>query len=91
MNQYLRNYKRIISEEDSPLFLNTRKKRMTYNNVYIAFVKVLNKSGIKKGDNGPTIHCFRHSFAIHRLLQWYYTKILEWLDELSGISTLCEV
>ena len=74
MNQYLRYYKRVFTEEDSPLFVNTRKKRMTYNNVYTAFLKLLSKSGIKKNDNGPKIHSFRHSFANHRLIQWYNTQ-----------------
>jgi len=74
MNQYLNHYKRIIPEENAPLFLNTHKNRMTYANVCIAFGKILNKSGIKKYENGPKIYSFRHTFAIHRLLQWYKTQ-----------------
>lgn len=47
---------------------------MTYRNVFIAFGKVLNKSGIAKNDNGPNLHSCRHSFAIHRLMKWYKTE-----------------
>jgi len=61
-------------EEASPLFVNIRKKPLIYNNAYCAFIKTLNKSGINKNDSGPRLHDFRHSFAIHRLLQWYKTE-----------------
>jgi len=75
LDQYLLHYKSLLPlEEDSPLFVNTRRKRLTYNNTYCAFVKILNKSGIIKKDSGPRLHSFRHTFAVHRLLQWYKTE-----------------
>jgi integrase/recombinase XerD len=61
-------------EQDSPLFVNIRTKPLTYNSAYYAFIKTLNKSAITKNNSGPRLHDFRHSFAVHRLLQWYKTE-----------------
>ena len=75
LNEHIQRYKSTLPlEEESPLFVNIRKKPLTYNNAYCAFIKTLNKSGIKKSDSGPRLHDFRHSFAVHRLLQWYKTE-----------------
>ena len=30
--------------------------------------------GINKDDSGPGLHDFRHTFAVHRLLQWYKSE-----------------
>ena len=39
---------------------------------YSAFISVLKQSKIPKNKaSGPRIHDFRHSFAVHRLLEWY--------------------
>jgi integrase len=37
------------------------------------FLKLARSLGIRgpKGDRGPRIHDFRHSFAVHRLAAWY--------------------
>jgi len=75
LNQYIQNYKCILPlEQDSPLFVNILTKPLTYNSAYCAFIKTLNKSAIAKNDSGPRLHDFRHSFAVHRLLQWYKTE-----------------
>jgi len=75
LNQYIQNYKSTLPlKEDSPLFVNIRTKPLTYNSAYCAFIKTLNKSAITKNDSGPRLHDFRHSFAVHRLLQWYQTE-----------------
>ena len=75
LNEYIQHYKSTLPlEEDSPLFVNMRTKPLTYNNAYCAFIKTLNKSGINKNHSGPRLHDFRHSFAVHRLLQWYQTE-----------------
>ncbi|MCP4147258.1 MAG: tyrosine-type recombinase/integrase, partial [bacterium] len=74
LNRYIDQTENIMTvKKDSPLFLNTRGKRLTYHSVTLAFVKALKRSGIAKGD-GVRLHCFRHTFAIHRLLQWYQAK-----------------
>ncbi|MEJ2627195.1 MAG: tyrosine-type recombinase/integrase [bacterium] len=69
---YLKNYKLKLSlNHYSPIFINTRKNRLSYDRVNKAFKKILDKSNIMKSDNGPRIHDFRHTFAVHRLLNWY--------------------
>ena len=75
LNQYIQRYQCTLPlEEQSALFVNIRTKPLTYNSAYGAFVKTLNKSGIVKNHRGPRLHDFRHTFAIHRLLQWYQTE-----------------
>ncbi len=75
LNQYIQRYQCTLPlEEQSALFVNIRTKPLTYNSAYGAFVKTLNKSGIVKNHSGPRLHDFRHTFAIHRLLQWYQTE-----------------
>jgi integrase len=75
LNRYLVNYKSLLPlEEESPLFVSTSRKRLIYNSARCAFLKILNKLGIIKKDSGPKLHSFRHTFAVHRLLQWYKTE-----------------
>ena len=65
----------LLKENDSPLFLNTRKNRLRLHNAHLALRKVLKMSKIDKGKNtGPRLHDFRHTFAVHRLLGWYKTE-----------------
>lgn len=75
LNEYIKVYKAILPlSDESPLFVNIHRRRLTYQNAYLAFIKTLNRSGIIKNDGGPFPHSFRHSFAVHRLLQWYKTE-----------------
>ncbi len=75
LNEYIQRYKGTLPlEEQSAMFLNLRRNPLTYNNSHGAFIKALNKSGIEKNYSGPRLHDFRHTFAIHRLLQWYQTE-----------------
>jgi site-specific recombinase XerD len=75
LNEYIHHYQSILPlEEQSALFVNLRRKPLTYQNAHCAFIKTLNKSGINKNDSGPRLHDFRHTFAVHRLLQWYQTE-----------------
>ena len=42
--------------------------------VYNAFMRLLQRAGIETADNcrrAPCLHGFRHSFAVHRLTDWY--------------------
>ncbi len=75
LNEYIHHYKSILPLEDqSPLFVNIRRKPLTYQSARCTFIKTLNKSGVNKDDSGPRLHDFRHTFAVHRLLQWYQTE-----------------
>jgi len=75
LNEYVQNYKSILPmEEGSPMFINIHRKPLSYQSVRSVFNKTLNKSGIIKNSSGPRLHDFRHTFAVHRLLQWYKTE-----------------
>jgi len=56
---------------DSPLLLNERR-RLCHPTVHKTFRKLLDDCSIVSGDGRrPRIHDLRHTFAVHRLLQWY--------------------
>ena len=76
LNKYFECYRSVLPlKEDSALFVNKCRKRLTHNNTWLAFNKILDKTGIHKNKNsGPRLHDFRHTFAVHRLLQWYETQ-----------------
>jgi site-specific recombinase XerD len=69
---YLRIYRQgVAPENQGPLFINTRRRRLGYQSAARIFHQLLVKTGIeKKGLNGPRLHDLRHTFAVHRLLQW---------------------
>ena len=57
---------------DAPLFINLRKRRLKHPTVSGAFRQLLEACGIPHTNKaGPRIHDLRHTFAVHRLLQWY--------------------
>ncbi len=59
-------------EEDAPLFVSLRNRRLSHCTVHQTFCYLLTKCRIYKGkENGPRIHDLRHTFAVHRLVQWY--------------------
>jgi integrase/recombinase XerD len=61
------------SASDSRLFVNLRGKPYGEPGVTTIFLEILRKLGLRgpKGQRGPRIHDFRHSFAVNRLLAWY--------------------
>ncbi len=59
-------------EEDAPMFVSLRNRRLSYCAVHQTFCCLLKQCRIHKDkDNGPRIHDLRHTFAVHRLVQWY--------------------
>lgn len=61
-----------VSEPDTPMFLNTRGNVLSHNSAYRTFRKALTAAGINKRQSiSPRLHDLRHTFAVHRLLQWY--------------------
>jgi len=57
---------------DSPLLLNERSRRLRHCTVNHTFRRLLNRCDIPHDKHtGPRIHDLRHTFAAHRLLQWY--------------------
>ncbi len=67
--------KRLLSKPgsaDSPLLLNERSRRLHHCTVNRAFRGLLNRCDIRHDKHtGPRVHDLRHTFAAHRLLQWY--------------------
>jgi len=58
---------------ESPLFPKHTGKPYTRRGVWHAFHALLNRSGIvhRGTGNGPRVHDLRHTFAVHRLQEWY--------------------
>ena len=69
IEQYLQRRLRMepLSPE-SPLFLNLRSRRLHQCTLSQAFGRLLKECGIQFG---ARIHDLRHTFATHRLLEWY--------------------
>jgi len=56
----------------SPLLLNQRSRRLRHCTVNQTFRGLLIRCAIPYGQHtGARIHDLRHTFAVHRLLQWY--------------------
>jgi len=72
---YLRQRRKagMSTSADSPLFINSRGENYGQARVAIIFLEITRKLGIRppKGQPGPRIHDFRHTFAVNRLLAWY--------------------
>ncbi len=57
---------------DSPLLLNERGRPLHQVTVNHTFHRLLRHTGIARHRaTGPRIHDLRHTFAVHRLLEWY--------------------
>jgi integrase len=60
--------------DDSPFFISSRGKRLSYHSVCRVFGQLRDILGWKKGNGElplPRIHDLRHTFACQRLLSWY--------------------
>jgi integrase len=55
------------------LFLNDKAAPINYRMALWVFMKIRARLGWTRATYGrlPTIHCFRHTFAVQRLLLWY--------------------
>ena len=60
------------SAPGDPLLINTAGRRLSYSSAHQTWRRLLDRVGIphRKG-HGPRLHDFRHTFAVHRLLDWY--------------------
>ena len=56
-----------------PFFINRKGGRLDYNSQRMAFVRLLRLAGIEAipGQRGPSLHSFRHTFAVNRLTLWH--------------------
>lgn len=73
LEKYLyRRQKALPCSMEAPLFISWKSRRLSYTTAGNNFRLILRACGIpKQGRTGPTIHSLRHTFACHRLLQWY--------------------
>lgn len=57
---------------NSPLFMSLKLTRLSHPSVQSVFDTLLKQCKINSsGGKKPRIHDLRHTFAVHRLLQWY--------------------
>jgi len=79
---------------DSPLFINERRQPLKHVTVNHLFHDLLQHAGIPRHrDTGPRVHDLRHTFAVHRLLEWYrdgadVNARLPWLATYMGHVTI---
>ena len=67
-------YGRLDACDDSPFFISKRGIRLTYGAVRWNFDRLRDLLGWTQGNGDwprPRIHDLRHTFACHRLLDWY--------------------
>jgi integrase/recombinase XerD len=57
----------------SPVFVTLAGSRYGKSTIATTFLAIVRKIGIRgpKGQRGPRIHDFRHTFAVNRLLAWH--------------------
>lgn len=60
-------------DPEAPLFLNQRGGPCTHPLVCATFLAIVRSLGLRgpPGTRGPRLHDLRHTFAVHRLLDWY--------------------
>jgi integrase len=58
---------------NTAFFINDNAAPINYRMALWVFMKIRRKLGWTSDvfRRLPTIHCLRHTFAVHRLLQWY--------------------
>ncbi len=69
-----RKKKGFPQEKKSPFFYGRDDKPLNQSTVENIFLRIRQKAGIKRTDNAryqPRLHDLRHSFGVHRLMQWY--------------------
>ena len=74
-----------------PFFTNTICRPLIYNPLRYTFRQLLKQTGVapSAGQRRPTLHCFRHTFAVKRLTLWQregtdIRKQLPWLSVYLG-------
>lgn len=62
------------SDSSAPLFMTSKGERIRQGMLHSKFAKMRSLAGIERNDSNryhPRIHDLRHTFATHRLEQWY--------------------
>lgn len=66
-----RKGKGIPDAPDSPLFYSSRGRRYFKGTIKQVVKRLMESAGVRKEDRRVRIHDLRHTFAVHRLIQWY--------------------
>jgi integrase/recombinase XerD len=63
----------MVTSAETPLFVNRRSSAFGQVAFTTVFLEIIRKIGLRgpKGQAGPRVHDFRHTFAVNRLLAWY--------------------
>jgi integrase/recombinase XerD len=62
------------AKAESPFFVSRRGTALHRWNLQDAFERLREQAGVRRSDGGrhqPRLHDLRHSFAVHRLTEWY--------------------
>jgi integrase/recombinase XerD len=70
---HLRRQAGMSMTADAPVFVNHQGRRYGETGFTTVFLEIIRNIGLRgpKGQAGPRIHDFRHSFAVNRLLVWH--------------------
>ena len=74
LRSYLRERHRLLrGQKVVPFFTNRNRGRLGYNSEWMMFRRLLRHAGIQRvpGQRGPSLHSFRHTFAVKRLTLWH--------------------
>jgi len=94
--EHLRRYRNerataLRGRQAEPFFTNTICRPLIYNPLRFTFRQLLKQIGIatSAGQRRPTLHCFRHTFAVKRLTLWQHEgtdirRQLPWLSVYLG-------
>jgi site-specific recombinase XerD len=74
MKKYINMRQQVVARgSDQSLFIGFSRTRLCRSSAHSVFFILLEQCGIKRTTkNGPRIHDIRHTFACHRLLEWYH-------------------
>ena len=56
---------------DAPLFISLRRTRLAHPTIHHTFKRLCEQAHIGQAGTAPRLHDLRHTYAVHRLLQWY--------------------
>jgi integrase len=96
LTQRLRVYARRMGARgpERPFFVGRKGDFLTYATARNVFIEMLGRAGLAcEGPRRPTLHSARHTFASHRLQEWYRTgqDIDVWLPVLTTYLGHCQI
>jgi site-specific recombinase XerD len=73
LKEFVESYRIPWVGEEGPLFTSYYGKSMRRGSIGRVLTQLAKRIGLKAnpGQRGPSLHSFRHAFAVHRLLRWY--------------------